>query len=235
MSNNDKSLRCLLCVHHFIIYIMLHFEELLSLIFMSIKYRKHNRIFFFILSLISIRHKGPMYAVDWAVVPLTGSHSLKCGNAVLSFPVCNCFKRRSVRSRGALDYLVVLGRAKTGWYLFSVRKYDLNGLLALSLGSINTAAFLGCHRSSCMPTVPSCRKERWSHTYTRSLPQESPSMHAEELTRPVRRRAFDGTRGRRFTMKLIHLLALCGPPWFERGENWNDGEVTVAFLYSRSE
>lgn len=33
--------------------------------------------------------------MDRAAVPLTASHSLKCGNAVLSFPVCNCFKRRA--------------------------------------------------------------------------------------------------------------------------------------------
>lgn len=64
VSNNDKSLRCLLCVHPFIIYIMLHFEKLLLLIFMSIKYHKFNSIFFFILSLISIRYKGPVYGLS---------------------------------------------------------------------------------------------------------------------------------------------------------------------------
>lgn len=61
VSNNDKSLRRLLCVHHFILYMMLHFEKLPPLIFMSIKCRKYNRIFFLVLSLRSIRYKGPVY------------------------------------------------------------------------------------------------------------------------------------------------------------------------------
>lgn len=41
----------------------------------------------------TISHKGPVCAVGLMAVPLTVSHLLKKrGKAVLSFPVCNCFK-----------------------------------------------------------------------------------------------------------------------------------------------
>lgn len=67
--------------------------------------------------------------------PFTG----KCGNAVLSFPVCNYLKslagirshnRRPVLLGAAAEGLaswMALGRTKNVWDLFSVRKYDLSG------------------------------------------------------------------------------------------------------------
>lgn len=71
--------------------------------------------------------------------PFTG----KCGNAVLSFPVCNYLKslagirahnRRPVLHGAAaaegLASPVPLGTTKNVWDLFSVRKYDLSVLRA---------------------------------------------------------------------------------------------------------
>ena len=65
----------------------------------------------------------------------------------------------------------------------------------LSLGSINTAAFLGCRGTSCTPAAPSCRKERRGRTYTKCFPQESPS-----LEEPEPQCAFDGKHGRTLTV-----------------------------------
>lgn len=76
-------------------------------------------------------------------VPLTVGHLLQSvGNAVLSFPVCNCFKnlagrrshnRRTVLSRAAAEGLAL--KCPSAWLrlcgiYFSVRKYGLSGLPA---------------------------------------------------------------------------------------------------------
>lgn len=102
--------------------------------------------------------------------PFTG----KCGNAVLSFPVCNYLKglagigshnRRPVLHRAAAEGLasrMPLGRSNNVWDSFSVRKSDLK----LGVGSSNTAAFLGRSRTS----LAACRKERWSHVNAEWLP-----------------------------------------------------------------
>lgn len=100
----------------------------------------------------------------FAYLPLTE----KRGNAVLSFPVCNCFKIpariRSPYSGAAAERLVVkcplAGLRLRGIYFLS--RNMTSACHELRLASINTATFLRCHRSSCTPTAPSCRKERWS-------------------------------------------------------------------------
>lgn len=115
----------------------------------------------------------------------------KRGNAVLSFPVCNCSKslarirslyRDTVLSRAASEGLDSGKCPLAGPWLCGIYFLSRNMTSAgceLSLGSINTATFLGCYWSSCMPTAPSCRKERWSHSYTKTFPQESPSTHTK--------------------------------------------------------
>lgn len=141
----------------------------------------------------NIRQKGAVCVVDWMAVPLTVSHLLH-SVGMRCYPFLCVIALRALQEGGPITG--AQSSAEQQQRVWTV-KCPLAGLRPcgisflsgnmtsagrkLSLGSINTATFLGCRRSSCAPTAPSCRKERWRRTYARSLPQESPSMHEEEL------------------------------------------------------